>query len=837
MSGTTTPPSSELRRIYLDLVYQSRQHSLIDQFTRDHFAGQGRSARRKVHEKHTPEELRAFQESQEYRSFLEYLPKRDPLLGAIGQALQNCDQASCMADLPRFQDEYTLLEPALRDAYLEGRQPTLRTLREDLKQREAEMRKQAQIEQRRHARELLNQSGIVEELNGNLSEYVRDLMIAIRQYLSEEDLSRPLQPATDPLFGAATGYHPLSKGRLQLYFEQFPARSTKVQPMLMTFVCSMLDGLYAPSSVLSACLKRSPELQGARDELADAIIQWSWSLLDLLSPQMTRDRVFSMVAENPRYQKICRKMLKEANSKSSLHQSVLRAIPDRYRDLYPDARAMRRHFVLHIGPTNSGKTHDAIQALMAAPRGVYLAPLRLLAYEQYESINRAGVPCSLLTGEERKLVWGAGLQASTIEMADLTAHYDVAVIDEGQMIADRDRGGSWSAAMLGLCADEIHVCAAPQALQILKEIIHDCEDTFEVIEHKRQTPLTCETKPFYFPGSVTKGDALIVFSKRNVHAVASDLQKRGLRCSVIYGALPYDVRHEEARKFAEGETDFVVATDAIGMGLNLPIQRIVFLEDCKFDGQEVRALTTAEIKQIAGRAGRLGIYDEGFVNAPFSKRAIRKALTCQDPPIERAVIRFPETLLGIDAPLRDILRRWMAIEPHDGWDKASCERMLKLTELIERKGVDKDLIYTFICIPFDEEDMDLLTLWMDMAQSEIRGKHLPVERLLPDPPEVESCDIRMLDSLEQQYRVCDLIYNYARRFLAPESEDDTLLMAIEYVKEKISGGIMHILSTQRLTGQSFMRRQGSAKNRRGASAGQRRRGSPWSDDDDDFDDD
>ncbi|MBR0087684.1 MAG: hypothetical protein IJL98_08115, partial [Lachnospiraceae bacterium] len=290
-----------------------------------------------------------------------------------------------------------------------------------------------------------------------------------------------------------------------------------------------------------------------------------------------------------------------------LNARVLRAIPDNYIDLFPEARQMKRHFVLHIGPTNSGKTHDAMEALKSAGDGIYLGPLRLLAYEQYDTLNRDGVPCSLVTGEERFDMPGANIQASTIEMLDMDQDYEVAVIDEAQMLSDPDRGGSWTAAVLGVLAPEIHVCAAPGAEDLLVRMINDCGDTYEIVRHQRMTPLICETRRYHMEKNTRKGDALIVFSRSNVHAVAAELHDRGFKTSIIYGALPYDVRHEQARLFSSGQTDVVVATDAIGMGMNLPIRRVVFLESEKFDGIERRPLKPEEIRQIAGRAGRFGV--------------------------------------------------------------------------------------------------------------------------------------------------------------------------------------------------------------------------------------
>lgn len=144
-------------------------------------------------------------------------------------------------------------------------------------------------------------------------------------------------------------------------------------------------------------------------------------------------------------------------------QTMLDYIPEDFTQLYPAARTLDRHFILHVGPTNSGKSHDAVAALATAQNGVYLAPLRLLAFEQFDSMNKDGVYCSLRTGEERIEVPGATVQSSTIEMLDTTEFYDVAVIDEAQMIQDPVRGGNWTRAILGTLAREIHICLAPHA--------------------------------------------------------------------------------------------------------------------------------------------------------------------------------------------------------------------------------------------------------------------------------------------------------------------------------------------------------------------------------------
>ena len=482
-------------------------------------------------------------------------------------------------------------------------------------------------------------------------------------------------------------------------------------------------------------------------------------------------------------------------SEKRLHSALLSAIPEHYRDLYPLARAMRRRFILHLGPTNSGKTYEGVRRLRGAVNGIYLGPLRLLAAEQFETLNVNDVPCSLVTGEEQIRVPGSRVQSSTVEMADLKTHYDVAVIDECQLIADRDRGGAWTAAILGLCADEIHACASPDAENLLTQMILSCGDELSIVRHERMTPLTVEKEGFQFPASVRPGDALIVFSKARVHAVAAELRTRGFRVSLIYGALPPDVRRDQAQRFSQGDSEVVVSTDAIAMGMNLPIQRVVFLESEKYDGDITRPLTDAEIKQIAGRAGRFGIYDVGYVNAYGFKGMVAQALGKPLLPLTEAVIRFPESLLGIPLPLTKIISQWIAMQDKGFFSKASTVRMAQLAAMLETRRTDKLLLYRFLCIPFDETESDLLARWKTLYHAECQGEHVDVLALIPGMLDPESCTADMLDDLEADYRRCDLYYNYARLFLDAPGE---VLDEIQRRKDLISLGIIHILSTQKL---------------------------------------
>ena len=155
----------------------------------------------------------------------------------------------------------------------------------------------------------------------------------------------------------------------------------------------------------------------------------------------------------------------------------------------------------------------------SAPSGVYLAPLRLLALEAQETMVRAGVNCSLSTGEEEDFRDDDTHMAATAEKLDLKRYWDAAVIDECQMIADRQRGYAWTRAILGVLSPEVHLCAAPEAKDLLIRLIESCGDEYEVEVHQRNTPLICMSRTVD-PQRVQPGDALITFSKVGVLSVA-----------------------------------------------------------------------------------------------------------------------------------------------------------------------------------------------------------------------------------------------------------------------------------------------------------------------------
>jgi len=280
---------------------------------------------------------------------------------------------------------------------------------------------------------------------------------------------------------------------------------------------------------------------------------------------------------------------------------------------HSNARQMKRKIIYHMGPTNSGKTYHAVNALAEAKKGCYLAPLRLLAGELFDTLTLKGVKTTLLTGEEVVEVEGATHYSSTIEMARFQEVFDRVVIDEIQMITDPQRGWAWTRALVNISSPEIHICGDPSALELIQKIVELCGDELEVKNYERMTELKVEKRPLIL-GDLEKSDALIVFSRRNALRYKRDLEKLGFRVSIVYGRLSPEVRREQARKFDERETDIIVSTDAIAMGMNLPIRRIVFSTLTKFFNSQEHPISDSEIKQIAGRAGRYQRFPVGFVS-------------------------------------------------------------------------------------------------------------------------------------------------------------------------------------------------------------------------------
>jgi ATP-dependent RNA helicase SUPV3L1/SUV3 len=284
---------------------------------------------------------------------------------------------------------------------------------------------------------------------------------------------------------------------------------------------------------------------------------------------------------------------------------------------YPRARQLKRTIHLHVGPTNSGKTYHALKRLQEVKGNtIYAGPLRMLAHEVYTRLNALGKQTWLVTGDERQYPIGVEPGdvvltrniSCTVEMIPYGSTFDVAVIDEIQMLADTERGGSWTSAVLGLPAKELHLCGEERAVDIVRQIIASTGEELIIHRYQRLTPLEVDSKPLTSLNHLQKGDCLVAFSVARIHKLRDRIERiTGKRCAVVYGSLPSEVRAQQAQLFNDPTNDYdiLVASDAIGMGLNLAIKRVIFEATTKNRRDSKNSdLTIPEIKQIGGRAGR-----------------------------------------------------------------------------------------------------------------------------------------------------------------------------------------------------------------------------------------
>jgi ATP-dependent RNA helicase SUPV3L1/SUV3 len=242
---------------------------------------------------------------------------------------------------------------------------------------------------------------------------------------------------------------------------------------------------------------------------------------------------------------------------------------------YPSARKIQRVIHLHVGPTNSGKTYHALKRLEESGNGMYAGPLRLLAHEVYTRFNNKGMVCNLVTGDDVRIETGveAKLSSHTVEMVDCGRPVDVAVIDEIQMIAQEDRGWAWTRALLGTRAKELHLCGETRVVPLIRELAASMGDTLHIHHYDRLNPLKAMSKSLRGQlSTLRRGDCVVSFSVLGIHAMKKQIElDTGRRVAIVYGSLPPEIRAQQAALFNDpnNDYDFLVASDAIGMGLNL----------------------------------------------------------------------------------------------------------------------------------------------------------------------------------------------------------------------------------------------------------------------------
>lgn len=402
--------------------------------------------------------------------------------------------------------------------------------------------------------------------------------------------------------------------------------------------------------------------------------------------------------------------------------NIASLVENHYKNFWFDKRLEQTRYIIHVGPTNSGKTYKAIQRLVEIGRedgsGVYLAPLRLLAHEVYEKLSEqlSIEKTELRTGEhiiENETGNKNIISSRTIEMMD-DEFYDVVVIDECFMIADNQRGASWVRAIASAKAGEVHLISSLESLEIIKKLLTRLNRSFEVNEYERKTPLIMNPTPYDLSKKILDRSVFIVFSRRSVLYQKYLFEKKGCNVSVIYGNLPPEVKNEQIKKFISGENNVCISTDAIGMGMNIPCDHICFLEIEKFDGTDSRVLNSIEIKQIAGRAGRFGLSTEGIVygaNKPIHQ-IVDRGLKQQHNTINSCYVGVNFNFLKTLPQKRMIEKLWfykkLNVIPKELSDFVFLENVEKYIDLSHHESIDSveiEYAWALLNLPVHHENV------------------------------------------------------------------------------------------------------------------------------------
>jgi len=254
-----------------------------------------------------------------------------------------------------------------------------------------------------------------------------------------------------------------------------------------------------------------------------------------------------------------------------------------------------------LGPTNTGKTHDAIEKMLEFDTGIFGLPLRLLAREVYEKcVKKIGVnKVALITGEEKIIPNSADYFICTVESMPKDKIVDFVAVDEIQMCADKERGHIFTERLLNTRGEKLTMFLGSQ---VMKKIINDLVGEVEFLNKQRFSKLSYNG--YKKISRLDRKTAIIAFSIEEVYAIAELVRRQKGGAAVIMGSLSPKTRNSQVELYQSGDVDYLVATDAIGMGLNMDIDEIYFSNLKKFDGKKTRRLNLVEMSQIAGRAGR-----------------------------------------------------------------------------------------------------------------------------------------------------------------------------------------------------------------------------------------
>ncbi len=344
-----------------------------------------------------------------------------------------------------------------------------------------------------------------------------------------------------------------------------------------------------------------------------------------------------------------------------------------------------------LGPTNTGKTHLAIERLLGHESGMIGFPLRLLARENYDRIVAAKGPrvVALITGEEKIVPPDARYFVCTVESMPLDREVAFLAVDEIQLAGDPDRGHVFTDRLL-------HARGAEETMFLGAETIRPLLQRL-VPEARVETRPRLSKLEYVGPCKITRlprRSAVVAFSAADVYAIAEVVRRQCGGAAVVMGALSPRTRNAQVRLFQEGEVDYLIATDAIGMGLNMDVDHVAFAENSKFDGRVPRRLTPAELAQIAGRAGRHmndGSFGVTMDCRPFDDEVVAAIEEHRFDPVRQLYWRSADLSF---ATVRDLKRTLEDRPPHDflvrkrdADDQQALEAMARMPEVMDRTTV------------------------------------------------------------------------------------------------------------------------------------------------------
>ena len=254
-----------------------------------------------------------------------------------------------------------------------------------------------------------------------------------------------------------------------------------------------------------------------------------------------------------------------------------------------------------LGPTNTGKTHLAIETMLSFESGMIGFPLRLLAREVYDKVLKKmdANKVALITGEEKIIPSEAKYFLCTVESMPIDKHLDFVGVDEIQMCADHERGHIFTDRLLNMRGTKLTMLMGSNTI---KKIISNLEEDVEFVNRNRLSKLTYSGHKKI--SRIDRKTAIIAFSAEEVYAIAELIRRQKGGAAIVMGSLSPKTRNAQVELYQSGDVDFLVATDAIGMGINMNLDHVYFSNLKKFDGKKSRRLNLSEIGQIAGRAGR-----------------------------------------------------------------------------------------------------------------------------------------------------------------------------------------------------------------------------------------